>query len=152
VPDDEAQIRDLLDRMVAGYHAKDAGQIMADVAPDAMNYALAPPLRFRSGDLVDIGGGRKVDLASAEGVQTWLDGFGDAPFEYEIRDLEVAAGGDVGYAYGLARMGSAGAFSLWFRITVGLRRLHGRWQITHFHESVPFYMDENFRAATDLEP
>lgn len=152
MPDDEAQIRDLLDRMVAGYRAKDAARIVADVAPDAMNYSLAPPLRFRRGDLVDIGGGRKADMTSAEGVQTWLDGFGDRPFEFEIRDLEVAAGGDVGYAYGLARMGSVGTFSLWFRITLGLRRTGGRWQITHFHESVPFYMDETFRAATDLEP
>jgi ketosteroid isomerase-like protein len=152
VPDDEAQIRDLLARMVAGYDAKDATQILADMAPDVMNYSLAPPLRFRRGDLTDIGGGRKVDMASVEGVQTWLDGFGDGPFEFQLRDMQVAAGGDVGYAYGLARMGSPGAFSLWFRITLGLRRIDGRWQITHVHESVPFHMDETFRAATDLQP
>ena len=152
VSDDEGQIRDLLDRMVAGYDTKDAAQIMADVAPDAMNFGLAPPLRFRRGDLVDIGGGRKVDMGSVEGVQTWLDGFGDEPFEFEFRDLEVAAGGDVGYAIGLGRMGSPGVFSLWFRVTIVLRRIDGRWQITHFHESVPFHMDETFRAATDLEP
>ena len=64
----------------------------------------------------------------------------------------MTAGGDAGYAYGLARMGSPGAFSLWFRITLGLRRTGGRWQIAHIHESVPFHMDETFRAATDLEP
>jgi ketosteroid isomerase-like protein len=91
-------------------------------------------------------------MGSAEGVQTWLDGFGDAPFEYEIRGLEVVAGGDAAYAHGLARMGSAGVFGLWFRITVALRRIDGRWQITHLHESVPFYMDEGFKAAVDLEP
>ena len=152
MPDDEAQIRGLVDRMVAGYDTKNAAQILADTAPDAMNYSLAPPLRFRRGELVDIGGGRKVDMASVEGVQTWLDGFGDGQFEFEVRDLEVAAGGDVGYAFGLARMGSPGVFSLWFRITLGLRKTDGRWQITHFHESVPFHMDETFRAATDLEP
>jgi ketosteroid isomerase-like protein len=152
VPDDEGQVRDLLDRMVAGYRAKDAKQIVADLAPDVVSYSLAPPLRFRPGDLVDIGGGRKVDMNTTEGVQTWLDGFGDAPFDYEIRDLEVVAGGDAAYAHGLARMGSVGAFSMWFRLTVGLRRIAGRWQITHMHESVPFYMDENFKAAVDLEP
>ncbi|HEY1702298.1 MAG TPA: hypothetical protein VGG75_21540 [Trebonia sp.] len=64
---------------------------------------------------------RVVDMATAEGVQQWLDGFGDALFDYEIRDLEVVAGGDVAFAYGLARMGSAGQFSLWFRMTFGLR-------------------------------
>lgn len=152
MPDDETQIRDLLDRMVAGYRAKDAAQIVADLAPEVTTYSLAPPLRSRRGELLDIGGGRRVDMDSAEGVQTWLDGFGDAPFEYEIRDLEVVAGGDAAYAHGLARMGSVGTFSLWFRMTVGLRRTGGRWQIAHMHESVPFYMDQNFKAAVDLQP
>jgi ketosteroid isomerase-like protein len=44
-------------------------------------------------------------------------------------------------------MDSAGAFSMWFRITFGLRKTEGRWQITHSHESVPFNMDQTFKAA-----
>ena len=93
-----------------------------------------------------------MDTTTAEGVQTWLSGFGDGPFEYETRDLEVVVGGDVAYAHGLARMGSPGAFSMWFRVTAGLRKAGGRWQITHIHESVPFYMADTFKAATDLQP
>jgi PhnB protein len=41
---------------------------------------------------------------------------------------------------------------LWFRATVGLRKIGGRWRITHEHESVPFYMDGSYRAAVDLKP
>ncbi len=152
MPDDQAQIRDMLADMAAGYRAKDAGQIVAGYAPDIVLYSLAPPLRSRRGDLLDIGGGRKVDLTTAEGVQNWLDGFGDAPFDYEVRDLEVVAGGDAAYAHGLARMGSAGAFSMWLRVTFGLRKTGDRWQITHLHGSVPFYMDQTFKAAVDLQP
>jgi ketosteroid isomerase-like protein len=152
VPDDDAQIRDLLDGMVAGYVAKDAGQIVAAYAPDIVLYSLAPPLSSSRGELLDIGSGRRVDMTTAAGVQTWLDGFGDAPFDYELRDLEVAAGGDAAYAHGLARMGSEGDFSMWFRVTFGLRNSKGRWQITHLHESVPFTMDNNFKAAVDLQP
>jgi ketosteroid isomerase-like protein len=152
VPDDQAEIRDLLAAIPAGYRAKDAGQIVADYAPDMVMYSLAPPLRSSRGELLDIGGGRKVDMTTAEGVQTWLDGFGDARFDYEIRDLEVAACGDTAFAHGLARMGSAGAFSMWFRITFGLRKTGGRWQITHIHASVPFNMDQTFKAAVDLQP
>ena len=33
--DDAAEIRALLARMEAGYRVKDAGQVMADFAPDA---------------------------------------------------------------------------------------------------------------------
>lgn len=72
--------------------------------------------------------------------------------DYEIRDLEVAVGGDAAYAHGLARMGSAGAFSMWLRVTFGLRKTEGRWQLTHIHASVPFNMDQTFKAAVDLQP
>ncbi len=152
MPDDQAQIHDLLAGMAAGYRAKDAGQIVAGYAPDIVMYSLAPPLRSRRGDLLDIGGGRQADMTTAEGVQRWLDGFGGGRFDYEVRDLETVAGGDAAFAHGLARMGSPGAFSMWFRITVGLRKREGRWEITHLHESVPFSMDRTFKAAVDLQP
>jgi PhnB protein len=41
---------------------------------------------------------------------------------------------------------------LWYRHTLGLRKVEGRWQIAHEHESVPFYMDGSFEAAVDLAP
>jgi ketosteroid isomerase-like protein len=49
-------------------------------------------------------------------------------------------------------MGSPGKFSLWYRLTVGLRKREGQWRIAHTHASVPFYMDESGRAALDLAP
>ena len=150
--DDEGQIRELLANMAAGYRAKDAERIVASYAPDMVVYNLAPPLRTRPGQQSDIGGGRLVDMATADGVRIWLAGFGDQPFDYEIADLAVAVGGDVAFAHGLGRMGSPGAVSLWFRFTVGLRKHQGMWRFTHLHASVPFYMDETRRAALDLTP
>ena len=93
-------------------------------------------------------------MTTADGVRTWLAGFGDAPFDYEIRDLQVAAGADVAYAHCLSRMGSPGTFSMWFRTTIGLRKTASGWQITHTHThtSTPFYMDETATAALDLVP
>jgi len=41
---------------------------------------------------------------------------------------------------------------LWFRTTVVLKKVSGRWQIVHEHTSVPFYMDGSLRAAVDLQP
>lgn len=151
VRDDEAQIRALLARMEAGYRAKDARQVMADFAPDTVMCSLAPPLVARQGGKSDIGGGRLVDMTTAAGVQEWMDGFGNAEFDYEFRDLEVAASGDVAFVHGVARMGAVGQFSMWLRVTFGLRKRGGSWKIAHEHESVPFYMDD-FRAATDLQP
>ena len=41
---------------------------------------------------------------------------------------------------------------LWFRHTMGFRKIGNEWKIAHEHESVPFYMDGSFRAAIDLQP
>lgn len=150
--DDESQIRELLEDREVGYRTKDADRILAHNATEVVEFSLAPPLRVLPGDLVDIGGGRKVDMNTVEGVQTWLAGFGEAPFDHEIIDLAITVGGDVAFAHGLSRMGSPGAFAMWFRLTVGLRKLAGRWQITHIHESTPFYMDDTMKAAVDLQP
>jgi ketosteroid isomerase-like protein len=150
--DDENQIRALLADMAAGYRAKDAERIVASYAPDLMVFNLAPPLRTGPGEQSDIGGGRKVDMATADGVRIWLAGFGDQPFDYEVADLAVVVGGDVAFAHALGRMGSPGRFSLWFRFTVGLRKSQGSWQIAHLHASVPFSMDESRHAAIDLTP
>jgi ketosteroid isomerase-like protein len=149
---DETRIREVLSEHEAGYRTKDADQIVGHYAPEIVLFDLAPPLRRRRGQPADIGGGRLVDMTTADGVRTWLTGFGDAPFDYETRDLELAVGGEVAYAYCLSRMGSPGAFSLWFRTTFGLRKNAGDWWITHIHASTPFYMDETSKAALDLAP
>lgn len=137
--DVETEIRQLLAELEAGLQAEDADRILACYAPDAMLFDLAPPLRH------------PVD---ADGLRAWLSKFGGS-LGYEIHDVTVVAGEDVAFAYGLHRMyadGDEGAFSMWFRGTVGLRRIYGAWRIVHAHESTPFYMDGSFTAATDLEP
>ena len=85
----------------------------------------------------------------------------DGPIDREPKDLEVTVGGDVAFAHGLTALratpvGAPGAFELWTRTTIGLRKIDGRWRVTHYHESTPFHMDMaadgSFRAATDLRP
>jgi ketosteroid isomerase-like protein len=49
-------------------------------------------------------------------------------------------------------MGDGATFELWFRSTLVLREVDGRWQIVHSHESTPFHMDGSLRAAVDLTP
>ena len=48
-----------------------------------------------------------------------------------------AAGSDVAFVHGLARMGAVGQLSMWLRVTLGLCKRDGAWQITCEHESVP---------------
>ena len=75
----------------------------------------------------------------------------------EVTHLQITTGGDVAFATSIDSMtavprGATEPFTLWYRATLGLRRVDGRWLITHEHNSVPFLMDGSLRAAVDLTP
>ena len=81
----------------------------------------------------------------------------EAPPRREVTALEITTDGDVAFATSIDSMtatpaGSTEPFTLWFRVTLGLRRIDGRWLVVHEHESVPFQMDGSFAAAINLEP
>jgi PhnB protein len=102
---------------------------------------LAPPLRTAE--------------SGPEGLDAWFATW-QGPIGYEIHDLGIAAGGDVAFCHGLARLTGTKTDGekpdVWFRLTLGLRRAADGWVIVHEHESVPFYMDGSLRAAVDLKP
>lgn len=143
--EDEAQIRDLLATKEAAMRARDAALLVSRFGPDAVTFTLAPPLQHAGPQVSD-----------PSGFQGWFAGF-DGPIDYEIRDLSVTVGDDVAFGHSLDRLtatphGDVESFTLWARTTVGLRKIDGRWQITHEHNSTPFYMDGSFQAAVDLQP
>jgi ketosteroid isomerase-like protein len=138
------EIRELIEGKAALLQQGDAAAVMACYAPNYVEYTLAPPLR-QPGD-----GRDPAPLAA------WLATFA-APPRREVTQLEITTDGDVAFATSLDCLtavpkGSTEPFSLWFRVTVGLRRIDGRWLVTHEHESVPFEMDGSFRASTGLTP
>ena len=57
---------------------------------------------------------------------------------FEIAELEVQAGEDVAYAFALLRCGRPqwlAETGKLLRLTLGLRKLGGRWIVTHEHHS-----------------
>jgi ketosteroid isomerase-like protein len=138
------EIQEVIERKAALLETGDAKAILSYYAPSFVEFSLAPPLR-QPGD------GR--DPAPLE---AWMANF-EAPPRREVTRLEITTDGDVAFATSIDRLsavprGSAEGFTLWFRVTLGLRRVDGRWLITHEHESVPFEMDGSFRASTGLTP
>jgi len=139
---DIEQIRAVVKDVEGAMETRDATRLVARYTADVVQFDLAPPLRHVGPD--------------AEGVAKWFTGF-DGPVGYEVTDLEITAGEDVAFCHGLNRMsatpaGSPEGFTMWFRMTAGLRKQDGEWHITHEHTSTPFYMDGTFLAATDLKP
>ena len=133
-------IMDRAERLTAG----DAAGAVAYNAPAVVAFTLAPPL------------GGETDGRDPAPLTAWLATF-EAPPKREVTRLEITAGGDVAFATSIDSMtatpkGMTRPFTLWHRVTLGLRRVDGRWLITHEHESVPFLMDGSLKAAVDLEP
>jgi ketosteroid isomerase-like protein len=141
---DAIRITELLDAFAAALRAKDARAAIACYAEDVVAYDLAPPLRLESAAMHD-----------PAYVQQWFDTWA-SPIVSDGRDVEIAVGGDVAYAYGLRHMTGTKRdgeqVDLWFRATAAFRRERGQWKITHVHNSVPFAMDGSHRALLDLKP
>lgn len=141
---DTEDIRRVVLERAAAVAAKDAKAMVAHNAPTIVEYNLAPPLRQSSA-------GRDV-----QPVEKWLATF-EGPMSMEITDLDVTAEGSVAFCTSLNRLtatpvGGTESFSLWFRVTLGLRKTDGTWLVVHEHESVPFEMDGSFRASVGLQP
>ena len=60
---------------------------------------------------------------------------------FDIVELDITAGADVAFAYALLRCGTPAEFEAnpdnRLRLTIGLRKVDGRWTVTHEHHSFP---------------
>jgi ketosteroid isomerase-like protein len=80
--------------------------------------------------------------------ETW-DFFYDSPkgaISFVPSDLQVTAGADVAFASCLIHCDGTSAGPLDLRLTFGLRKLDGEWNVTHEHHSVPT-IEERFLPA-----
>ena len=140
----EDPIRALLAELTAAIRDKNAARVIATLADDAVTFDLAPPLRMDARATHD-----------PAPLEQWF-GTWESPIVSESRELTVAVGGDVAYAYGLQHMTGkkqgGEEVDLWFRATACFRREVGRWRITHMHNSVPFAMDGSAKALLGLKP
>jgi ketosteroid isomerase-like protein len=138
------EIREVIEGRAARLSEGDVRGFLAYSAPEVVTYSLAPPL------------GERVDSTDPTPLEQWLASF-EAPPRREVTQLEITTDGDVAFATSIDSMsatpkGTTDAFTLWYRVTLGLRRVDGRWLVVHEHESVPFLMDGSFAAAIDLKP
>lgn len=144
VTDDQTQIRDVIEGRAAVLKTGDVATMLSYYAPEVVQFSLAPPLR------------QPTDGRDPKPVERWIATF-EAPPTREVTELEITAGTDVAFATSIDSLsatpgGAAEGFRLWYRVTLGLRKIDGRWLITHEHASVPFEMDGSFRASVDLQP
>jgi ketosteroid isomerase-like protein len=142
---DETRAEDLARIIEARAQAVRAGQvdaIMADVADDVVTFDVVDPLR------------RMGKLAARSRTAAWIDSY-DGPIGFEIRDLQITVDGDVAFSHALNHVSGTlkakATVDMWFRTTLGFRRIGGRWLVVHEHGSVPFNSD-SLQASLGLQP
>lgn len=125
---DETEIRWLLSKRASAVTAMDADYLASRHAPGSTGFDITPPRH-----------GQNDAVTDAAALRDWFRGFEDS-LEYSIRDLSVDVGDDVAFAHSLDRLvatpfGGRRA-QVWLQVTMGLRRIRGRWLITHEHRSL----------------
>ena len=127
MPDDEQQIRNLIERWAEAAHTGDMDTILAHHADDIVMFDVPPPHEGVRG------------IAAYR--ETW------PPFfewqakgaSFEIVTLDVTVGEHVAFAHALLRCGTQEELAEdpenRLRLTIGLR--DGRWVVTHEHHSFP---------------
>jgi uncharacterized protein (TIGR02246 family) len=127
---DESQIRTLIERWANAVRTGDMDQRLADHADDITMLDVPPPYE----------GVRGIDAYR----ETWPPFFEwqASGASFEIESLEITAGDDVAFAFALLRCGTPRDLAQnpanRLRLTVGLRKEHGRWIVSHEHHSFPY--------------
>ncbi len=129
MPDDQQQIRTLIERWAEAVHATDLDTVLADHSDDIVMFDVPPP---------DDG---------VRGIEAYRETW--PPFfewqargaSFELVELDVTAGEDVAYAHALLRCGMPKELAerpeRRLRLTLGLRKQDGRWLVAHEHHSYP---------------
>jgi len=121
----EQQIRDLIERWAAAVHVGDMSTVLADHAPDIVMFDVPPPQQ----------GVRGLNAYR----ESWPEFFEwqASGALFEIESLDITAGTEVAFAFALLRCGTPEHFERnpeeRLRLTIGLRKVDGRWTITHEH-------------------
>ena len=130
---DIADIKEVEDRFMIAFRAKDVNAIMELCVPDhsLVVFDVTPP-RQRNG----------AEAYRKDWEQVFSKFAG--PLEAEISDVDVTAGGDVAYissihhVAGTTKAGKKVDYTV--RVTDGLKKINGRWLIAHTHVSFPVDM------------
>jgi ketosteroid isomerase-like protein len=130
VPSEEAGIKTLLESWADAVRRHDLPGILAHHERDIVMFDLPPPLQCRGIEAYE---------------QTWalLFRYHKPGTAFDFRELAITAGADTAFAVAIMWCGPDSSSNakdqdgFLFRLTIGLRKIEGRWIITHEHHSVP---------------
>lgn len=124
----EEQICGVLDKWAEATRTGAQDRVLANHSRDVVVYDVLPPMRY-------------------EGAEAYRDSWDEWQPEtegevtFELHDVEVVAGSEAAFAYGLLHCGGStpdgGRFEDWVRATFCLQKSGERWLVSHQHISMP---------------
>lgn len=125
---DEQQISDILQSWAANTRRNNKDAILANHADDVVIFDVLPPMKYHGVE------------AYRKSWDDWQpDTVGEGVFE--LQNLELTVGGDVAFAHAFIHCGGTTANGKTFedlvRATFCLRKITGKWVVTHQHISMP---------------
>ena len=127
--EDQAEIRGIIERWVTAIQTRDLDGVAADHTDDIVMFDVPPPY--------DGVRGIAAYRSSWPPFFEWIS----SGATFELLELDVTAGDTVAFARGLLRCGSPEDFATnpdnRLRLSMGLRKVDGRWLIAHEHHSFP---------------
>ncbi len=126
--EDEVAIRNLIESWAASVRLRDIAGILENHSADIVMFDVPPPFQSKGIEAYE---------------RTWDSFFSwsSDPIPFEIAEMNITAGSDAAFVVATMRCAEPGNDgehkSLDFRLTVGLRKINGKWTITHEHHSVP---------------
>lgn len=139
---DEAAIRELIDRFANAFRNKDVNGVMSAFAKDIVSFDIIPPLQT---------------VGAETFVTHWQEFFEShqGPIHVEFPDIRIITGGDVAFSYGVHRikgtLKNGQPTDWWLRWTACYRKTNGKWLIVHEQVSVPIDLRSG-KAMMDLKP
>jgi len=125
---DQTEILALIERWAAAVRNEDRPAIGQDHDPDMLMFDVPPPFLSR---------GLAAYMATWE---TFLSSV-EKPIAFDFHDIEITAGADVAFATATGNCvnidSKGNREPLQFRLTMGLRKIEGRWRVMHEHHSLP---------------
>ncbi|QOZ34795.1 nuclear transport factor 2 family protein [Bradyrhizobium sp. CCBAU 53421] len=119
----ETEVRTLIEAWADAVRRHDYAGVLAHHDQDIVMFDVPPPFQSHGLDAY-----RK----------TWDLFFGcqRPSYAFDIEEIAITAGDDVAFAVMVMRCGPPDD-TFQFRLTIGLRKIDGKWRVTHEHHSVP---------------
>jgi ketosteroid isomerase-like protein len=124
----ESQIRRLVGNWAQAARKEDMNGVLSQHANDIVMFDVPPPLQSK-----DIAAYKKT----WELFFSWSQGSG----VFDLSELKIAASDTVAFCHAIGtcagRAKNGKTVKLKFRLTIGFRKIRGKWVIAHEHHSLP---------------